>query len=62
MGKTKCKRVFVTSKIFNEHTKCNEIIEKEYIICDVCGHANEPNNAQCEMCSNYLDYAVEEGK
>lgn len=34
-------------------------MKKEYVICDMCGHANPAPAAICKMCSNYL---TKEGK
>ena len=42
-------------KIIIVETKENNVTVKEqYIICDVCGHANKLTNALCSKCSNYL--------
>ncbi len=32
----------------------NKVEKEEYVICEVCGHANKASNGLCEMCSNYL--------
>lgn len=49
------KTITVKETVFNNQTKQNEIIERQYIVCGVCGHANPSTNAMCEMCSNFLD-------
>ena len=28
--------------------------EEKFIICDVCGYANQNKTTMCKMCSNYL--------
>lgn len=40
---------------FNNETKQTETIKEEYLICDVCGHANPILRHECEVCSNFLD-------
>ena len=37
-----------------ETDKQGNVVERTYVICEVCGHANDATKAQCEMCSNYL--------
>lgn len=32
----------------------NKAETQEYVICEICGHANTKMNGLCEMCSNYL--------
>lgn len=46
-----CKEKVVTEK---DGTKLVE--EQKFIICSVCGHANDITASQCEQCSNYLTH------
>lgn len=32
-----------------------QLVKKETVICDMCGHINPAGSAICEQCSNYLD-------
>ncbi len=32
----------------------DKVVQQEYVVCEVCGHANKRTNGLCEMCSNYL--------
>ncbi|MBR6737949.1 MAG: hypothetical protein IKL82_06320 [Clostridia bacterium] len=52
MGENKNKKddVVVVEKKLADAT----VVKEQYVICEVCGHANKATNAQCEMCSNYL--------
>ncbi len=32
-----------------------QLVKKETIVCDMCGHVNPAGSAICKQCSNYLD-------
>ena len=51
----KLRRVVLTKFFVNPETKQKEPYEEEFIICDVCGHANPILNHECEQCSNFLE-------
>ena len=49
-GLSKEKRTTVV-KTIREDDKAET---EEYVVCEICGHANKRTNGLCEMCSNYL--------
>ena len=53
MGKSR--HVVLHKSNFNAATNQTEQIDEEYIICDVCGHANPITKHECELCSNFLE-------
>lgn len=40
--------------ILVETVKNDATVKEQYIICEVCGHANKLTNSLCSKCSNYL--------
>lgn len=51
----KLRHVFVKKTFVNPETKEQTEVEEEYVVCDVCGHANPVLKHECEQCSNFLD-------
>lgn len=51
----KLHHVFLKKTVLNNETKQPEIVEEEFVICDVCGHANPVTSHECEQCSNFLE-------
>ena len=49
------RHVVLEKPVFNEKTKQTEIVKEEFLVCDVCGHANPILKHECEVCSNFLD-------
>ena len=53
MGKVR--RVVKVRFLTNPETKEKEELREEFVVCDVCGHANPILNHECEQCSNFLE-------
>lgn len=51
----KLKHVILHKSVINPVTKEAEKIDEEFVICDVCGHANPVKNHECEKCTNFLE-------
>ena len=53
MSKTKVlkKRKIVVATINNAD---KNVVQEQYVICEVCGQANKITNSLCSKCSNYL--------
>ena len=49
------RHVVLTRRFVNPETKIEETLEEEYVICDVCGHANPVQRHECAQCSNFLE-------
>ena len=51
----KLRHVVLHKTIVNPVTKQPETVDEEFLICDVCGHANPVTRHECEQCSNFLE-------
>ena len=51
----KLRHVILHRTNVNPETKQTEKVDEEYVICDVCGHANSVLRHECEKCSNFLE-------